>query len=464
MTAPHSYEPTLCVEGLRSRKTANKASSKETPATKDESKAPSSSSSKSKLEKPVPVPAPVVPAPVWSAGVPFYPPSYKFWRIGNKWYDFTDFLEMHPGGADVLEIARDRFEDSTFLFESHHHDYKRVRAIIRKYEISDETAIASGLIPRPTRDAKKLLPARAHFDKDLDMDKHPKLLEDDSFYSVVRMRVTEHLKSVGCKDGEPTWTCVILFWSIFASWVASVYTTWRTGSFLAAAMTGPVASWLGAFGHNWVHQPKYKNWGWAILSLDTVGFSSEGWYREHNMQHHMYTNTPWDNHFRGTDPFLVTDPTIQRHPIQQYIMPYISPILLSFGIYVNYTVHLIELFLGNERFSIGLVCLPLHFYLLMSRWGLIRGFFLMFVAQAIVGMYYFTMALMNHNSEQTHDVKSRNAAKDWGHAQLHSSADWHVNLTFLQAWIYLWLNFHTVHHRKYYYMYYCFSLRPILLV
>ena len=30
----------------------------------------------------------------------------------------------------------------------------------------------------------------------------------------------------------------------------------------------------------------------------------------------MYTNTPWDNHFRGTDPFLVTDPTVERNLLQ----------------------------------------------------------------------------------------------------------------------------------------------------
>ena len=31
--------------------------------------------------------------PVWSSGVPFYPPSKKFWRIGNEWYDFTKFAD-----------------------------------------------------------------------------------------------------------------------------------------------------------------------------------------------------------------------------------------------------------------------------------------------------------------------------------------------------------------------------------
>ena len=58
---------------------------------------------------------------------------------------------------------------------------------------------------------------------------------------------------------------------------------------------------------------------WALLSLDLCGFSSEAWYRDHNLQHHMYTNTPWDNHFRGTDPFLVTDPTVKRNFVQHYI-------------------------------------------------------------------------------------------------------------------------------------------------
>jgi hypothetical protein len=44
-----------------------------------------------------------------------------------------------------------------------------------------------------------------------------------------------------------------------------------------------VSSVLGAFGHNWVHQPYYQSRGWAILSLDVIGFSSEAWFRQHNL-------------------------------------------------------------------------------------------------------------------------------------------------------------------------------------
>mmetsp|Transcript_27553 Transcript_27553/g.57522 ORF Transcript_27553/g.57522 Transcript_27553/m.57522 type:complete len:107 (+) Transcript_27553:21-341(+) len=44
------------------------------------------------------------------------------------------------------------------------------------------------------------------------------------------------------------------------------------------------------------------------------------------------------------------------------------------------------------------------------------------------------------------DVKKRNASQDWGEAQLHASADWSVDMPFWAAGVYLWLNYHTVHH------------------
>jgi len=380
----------------------------------------------------------------FSSGVCFYPPSTKYWRIGNKWYDFTDFLDQHPGGAQAILLSRDRFEDATFVFEAHHHEYQKARAIIRKYEVSQEVALAN-VTKRPQRGTKEVKDG-THFDFALDEQKHPDLLKNDAFYSVMRRKVSKYLKEVGCRDGGPTTQCIVLFWLIFVMYCACMYWTWSTGSFLVSALTAIVGSLLGAFGHNWVHQPKYKLWGWAILSLDTLGFSSEAWYREHNLQHHMYTNTPWDNHFIGTEPFLVTNPTVHRAWFQKNIMPYINPIILCFGVYGNYVAHSVELIQGHEELSIGKIFLPIHFYFMISRWGILHGFLITFLFHSIIGVYYFTLALMNHNAEHTHDVKGRNAAKDWGHAQLHSSADWGVNMSFLQASVYLWLNYHTVHH------------------
>jgi hypothetical protein len=41
-----------------------------------------------------------------SSGCTFYPPSDRYWLIGGKWYDFTDFLDKHPGGSTVMKLAR----------------------------------------------------------------------------------------------------------------------------------------------------------------------------------------------------------------------------------------------------------------------------------------------------------------------------------------------------------------------
>lgn len=379
------------------------------------------------------------PAAVWSSGVAFYPPSRKYWRIGGKWYDFADFLGKHPGGADVLKLARDRFEDCTFVFEAHHHNYKKVRAIIKKYEVPEEVVLADGLMTRPTRGDSKV----GHHDAALDAGAHPRLLGDEDFYCVLRQRVTEHLKAVGHSDGGPTFACKALFWFSFVFWCAMWYVTWYTGWAISAVGLGLAASWLGAFGHNWVHQPKYRNW--AYLSLDTIGFSSEGWFREHLLQHHMYTNTPWDNHFKGTEPFLVTDPTVQRNLVQRTLFPCLNMVILWFGLPANYMAHLVELLLGRENFSFGKLLLPLQIALLMNRWGP-WGFALNFIANAVLGMYYFSLALMNHNAEHCTKVSERNKSRDWAEAQMHASADWSVGLSFWQAGIFLWLNFHTVHH------------------
>ena len=271
----------------------------------------------------------------------------------------------------------------------------------------------------------------------------PKLLGDDSFYSVMRKRVTAHLKSVGHPDGGPTTGCIALFWFTFACWLGSYFWLLSSASIFAALALGISASWLGGFGHNWVHQPKYKNW--AYLSLDTLGFSSDGWYREHVLQHHIYTNTWWDNHFEGTAPWLVTNPTVERNWVQKHVMPLLNPVLLCFGLYANYIAHLVETIKGNEVFSPAKLLMPIEVSLMAYTWGW-RGFLLMFMSHAIIGVYYFTLALMNHNAEHCVDVKSRNASTDWGEAQLHSSADWGVQMSFYTAGVYLWLNYHTVHH------------------
>ena len=126
-------------------------------------------------------------------------------------------------------------------------------------------------------------------------------------------------------------------------------------------------------------------------------------------------------------------------------MPYVNPLILSFGLYGNYMAHLVEVLKGNEVVSPWKLLLPLEIAAMAYTWGW-KGLLLIYLSHAILGIYYFTMALMNHNAENCMDVKKRNAARDWGEAQLHASADWSVGMPFWAAGLYLWLNYHTVHH------------------
>jgi hypothetical protein len=72
----------------------------------------------------------------------------------------------------------------------------------------------------------------------------------------------------------------------------------------------------------------------------------------------MYTNTPWDNHFKGTDPFLVTDPTVRRNWVQKNVMPVIVPLVLTFGLPANYFAHATGIIEGSEVFSPTKLLLP----------------------------------------------------------------------------------------------------------
>jgi len=359
---------------------------------------------------------------VWSSGVAFQPSKWqgKYWRIGNRYYDLTEFAPRHPGGEDLILMARNRFDDCTYAFEAHHTNQPLVRRMLKKYEVV-------GLIPpQPSNRYQQF----------------PNLLLPDAFFSVLRARANAYLRGVG--GPGPTRECLYLFWALLCTWFSLFALNLLLGGSVGVTiMNGIVGGLLGGYGHNWCHQPMYRN---HALVLDLSGMSSLGWVREHLLQHHMFTNTPLDNHFTGTEPFLCTDPTTRRSWFQAIVAPMINPVLLFFGPWVNYIAHGIELALGNEKFSIGKLFLPTEIVLMVWACGAVRGTLLQMLQIGIVGTWYYTIALLNHNTEHCWDLKIKNKTSDWGVAQLQSSSDIEVGLDFLSSAKYLWLNFHTVHH------------------
>jgi len=72
----------------------------------------------------------------------------------------------------------------------------------------------------------------------------------------------------------------------------------------------------------------------------------------------MYTNTPLDNHWDGTYPFFIVDPTKDRN-LFHGITAATVPVWLWFGIAMNAYVNCIQIFIGNEKFAPGRLVYPL---------------------------------------------------------------------------------------------------------
>lgn len=322
------------------------------------------------------------------------------WRIGTCEYDLSTF--NHPGGLEVIQRCKDT--DCTELFESHHLNLRRALATIRKYRVSGNDTESQC-----------------------------------SFYSVLRDRV--HML-LGRNTG-PTWNCVVVFWcclGLFAgSWMMSI----TDGSLPWCISTGLLGAVIGAFGHNWVHQPRYRRW--AVVSLDTVGLSSYDWVKDHNMLHHMYTNTAQDPHLDGTEPFFRTNPARKRTFIHK-LTAYIFPIVLSFGIFVNYIIHFSEVLQGIKPLRPEKFIFIFQFGAMVASHGLYGALWRMYIIFGCISVWYFTLALMNHNTDSSVNVKRRETGRDWGEKQLYSCSDFGTGASFLGSVPYLWLNFHTVHH------------------
>ncbi|GMI55230.1 hypothetical protein ScalyP_jg1660 [Parmales sp. scaly parma] len=270
----------------------------------------------------------------------------------------------------------------------------KVRKIIQKYKVPKE---------------------ELHLCPPIKLSESPKFIPLDSFYSVLRNRVKDYLHENKLKQG-PNMMTLVSFWITLAIWIGSIALTLKYQTVPFAIFQGFCGAILGAYGHNFIHQPGYMNY--ARISLDTIGFSSQGWYREHVLQHHMYTNTPLDNHFHGMKPFIQTDPTVNRNLFEK-ICALGNPIVLWFGLPGNYVIHLLEMMRGREDITLGKAFLPGLIYLFCKVCGWKRGCMLMFVQAGFLGVHYFTMALMNHNAEHCVNTEARNGANDWGVAQLH---------------------------------------------
>lgn len=215
-------------------------------------------------------------------------------NIYDKKYDLTDFIDIHPGGKEILKLCEEE-EDCTALFESYHAfaDRDKINKMMKLYEIGDS-------------------------------DKHMFKFDDDGFYRVCRRSVINYIiitsnKMYNTNDSlrhevkaNKKWIYTILISVLlFMSFeYAIIYSKYAILKLLYSFLSGVSIIFIG---YNVMHDAShYAISCYPIVNnlLSKIGnsiiFSNHIlWTYHHCIRHHQYTgNINYDPDLINSLPFI----------------------------------------------------------------------------------------------------------------------------------------------------------------
>lgn len=158
------------------------------------------------------------------------------WRIHDKLYDLTDFVNRHPGGSEWLEVTKGI--DITEQFETHH--------------ITD---MAEKLLPRfYVRDAAFPRNYKTTFDQ-------------NGFYKTLQGRVANKLDFLdqSSVSNSGFYCDLLLVSTVLFSIIAA-----RDESYLIASIASLSVMWLATTVHNFIHQR--DNWRMYLMNISMMSF------------------------------------------------------------------------------------------------------------------------------------------------------------------------------------------------
>ncbi|XP_070507650.1 cytochrome b5-related protein-like [Chironomus tepperi] len=220
------------------------------------------------------------------------------WRVWDKLYDLSDYVEKHPGGREWLILAKGT--DITEAFEVFHMNSKPAE-ILKKYYV---------------REAKEPRNYRLTFN-------------ENDFYQTIKRKVVKKLKTIDVK--KESWKSRFYFdfflLAMIMSACASVYFENNTLRLTGVCLAGMFACFIVNAGHNFIH---LKN-NWRMFGCHVVFVNFREFRTFHAMSHHLYPNTVYDLETTIYEPFFKMLP-IEKNTLRIMISYAMAPIvhLLSF--------------------------------------------------------------------------------------------------------------------------------------
>jgi hypothetical protein len=185
----------------------------------------------------------------WLQGKQIDDNAETLWRVHDKIYDLTSFIDRHPGGRDWIALTRGT--DITEAFETHH-----LNGIAES--ILDKFYVREAKLPRNYR-----------------LTFHP-----DGFYKTLKGRVAKklqnHVNQSHLKSMSQTYCDLML-----ASTVLSFILVSRDFNLLTAAFAILCLFLLTVISHNFLHQR--DNWRMYLVNFTTQNYKD--WRSEFKIIH-----------------------------------------------------------------------------------------------------------------------------------------------------------------------------------
>ncbi|KAJ3238765.1 hypothetical protein HDU78_003328 [Chytriomyces hyalinus] len=348
-------------------------------------------------------------------------------KLHGLWYDLTEFQDRHPGGREALRLAAGR--DATIMFESHHvfSSDKLIKYYLDKYRLSPEESAHLLTLEEACFEG---VPERQELLDPFDP------LSTSKFGSDLKERVREYFQNLARKRGvtlvESTKASPAkcrLMASLAVMWAVSLVLLLR-GNY-SMLLIHPLFAWMftAATFHDALHfalstNPTINS---VVGNLFPYLASPFGWYHQHVIGHHPFTNIP------NRDPDLLHGSESSNKVIAQYL-PFDARLALFFMTATSLGLGLqneLFLVLGVSRSYNGVVpripvsvvklirvaVLRVVFFLVSFGWpfvflqGMNLGarFAFSVVPHAVYSTLFMINSQVNHQSEATKSARSR----DW---------------------------------------------------
>ncbi|KAI8118036.1 Cytochrome b5-related protein [Lucilia cuprina] len=312
------------------------------------------------------------------------------WRIYDSLYDFTDFIDKHPGGK--FWIRETKGLDITEAFEAHHLTSAPAK-MIEKYKV---------------REAAK-----------------PRIytltLHENGFYKTLKKRVAEKMKTI---DNKPKKISDAIHLGLLLSTFIFSMASAKYDSLIFMALAGAALVWTTVVSHNYFH--KRDNWQMYAFNLSMMNFTA--WRISHSLSHHIYPNSYIDLELSMFEPLLCWVPSPH---IKSKMMRYVSWVTEPFAYMIAFFLQLLtRIFYSLRKTNIlywhDLICLslPLSMYLCSNYsifWCLRQWIFI----TAIASFSFCVIGLnaAHHDPEIFHEGDANREDRDWGLYQVDTIID-----------------------------------------